>query len=176
MKNLNQVVMKPILSLFLGIVVSCGLYAQKFGHVNTAQILEIMPEVDIADKQLAAFQEGLIKGGEAKAATFEADYKKYLDDVNSGVLSKVQQTDRETTLTKQQQEIQQYERQVQLQVLQKREELLKPILQKIDEAIQAEGKEGQYTFIFDSSVQGALLYAPDADDLMAAVKKRLGLQ
>lgn len=168
--------MKLILSLFFTIILACSLQAQKFGHVNTAAILEMMPEVDIADKQLEAFQEGLIKGGEAKASTFQAEYQKYLADVNSGVLSKVQQTDRETSLTKQQQEIQQYERQVQLQVLQKREELLNPILQKIDEAIQVEGKEGEYTFIFDSSVSGALLYAPDADDLMSAVKKRLGIQ
>ena len=168
--------MKLILSLFFTIILACGLHAQKFGHVNTSELLEMMPEVDIADKQLEAFQEGLIKGGESKAASFEADYKKYLEDVNNGVLSKVQQTDRESALAKQQQEISQYERQVQLQVLQKREELLKPILQKIDESIQAEGKEGNYTFIFDSSVSGALLYAPDADDLLPAVKKRLGMQ
>lgn len=168
--------MKIILSLAVSLLFLCNVSAQKFGHVNTAAILEAMPEVKGADQILSAFQEGLIKGGEPKATAFEANYKKYLEDVNAGTLSKVQQTERETALAQAQQEIQQYEQQVQLQVLQKREELLKPILQKIDEAIKAEGKEGGYTFIFDSSVSGALLFAKESDDLLPAVKKRLGIQ
>jgi outer membrane protein len=168
--------MKLISSLVLSLCLAFTLSAQKFGHVNTSALLDAMPEVDNADQLLGAFQEGLIKGGEARAAVFEADYKKYLEDLNSGSLSKLQQTDRETALAKTQQEIQQYEQQVQLQVLQKREELLKPILQKVDDAIKAVGKEGSYTFIFDSSVAGALLYAKDADDLLPVVKKKLGLQ
>jgi len=168
--------MKLIGSLFITLLFACNLHAQKFGHVNTAALLDVMPEVATADQLLSAFQEGLMKGGESKAVTFEADYKKYLTDVNSGTLSKMQQADREAALSRAQQEIQQYEQQIQLQVLQKREDLLKPILQKIDEAIKAEGKEGGYQFIFDSSVSGALLFAKDGDDLLPAVKKRLGIQ
>ena len=168
--------MKLISSLAFALLLAVTLSAQKFGHVNTSALLESMAEVKTADQLLAAFQEGLIKGGEARAAVFEADYKKYLEDVNSGSLSKIQQSDRESALAKTQQELQQYEQQVQFQVLQKREELLKPILQKIDEAIKAVGKEGGYTFILDSSVAGALLYAKDSDDLLPVVKKRLDIQ
>lgn len=167
--------MKLISALAFTLLLACTLHAQKFGHVNTSALLEVMPEITTADQLLSAFQEGLIKGGQSKAAAFEADYNKYLQDVNAGTLSKLQQTDRETALGKTQQEIQQYEQQVQIQVMQKREELLKPILQKIDEAIKTEGKEGGYMFIFDSSVSGALLYAQETDDLLPAVKKRLGL-
>jgi len=153
-----------------------SLHAQKFGHVNTAALLDALPEVENADKILSAFQEGLIKGGEAKAVAFEAGYKQYLADVNSGTLSKVQQSNREAALAKQQEEISQYEKTMQLQVFQKREDLLKPILEKIDVAIKEEGEAGGYTFIFDSSVSGALLFAQDSDDLLPAVKKRLGIQ
>ena len=163
-------------SLVFTVLCACTLHAQKFGHVNTAALLEMMPEVKCADQILTAFREGLVKGGESKVSTFETNYKKYLDDMNQGVLSKVQQSETEGALAKLQKEISDYEQQVQVQVLQKREELLKPILQKIDDAIQAEGKEGQYTFIFDSSVSGALLFAQDSDDLLPAIKKRLGLQ
>jgi outer membrane protein len=168
--------MKMIGALLLTVVFACQVEAQKFGHVNTAALLDVMPEVNAADQILSAFQEGLIKGGEAKVTSFEASYKKYVDDRNSGLLSKVQQSDLEASLTKTQQEISQYEQQVQFQVLQKREELLKPILQRLDEAVQAEGKEGSYTFIFDSSVAGALLFAKESDDLLPAVKTRLGIK
>lgn len=150
--------------------------AAKFGHVSTAAILEMMPEVEIADAKLAAFQEGLIKGGESKVKAFEENLKKYQEDMAAGTLSKVQQADREAALAKEQEAIRQYEAQVQLQVMQKREELLGPILKKLDEAIQAVGKEGGYTFIFDSSVSGTLLYAMDGDDLLPAIKAKLGLQ
>jgi outer membrane protein len=165
-----------IFCLFTFLLVFSAVRAQKFGYVNTSALLEAMPEVKNADQLLSAFQEGLIKGGESKAAVFDADYKKYLEDLNNGVMSKLQQTEREAALAKTQQEIRQYEQQVQLQVLQKREELLKPILQKVDEAIKAIGKEEGYTFIFDSSVSGALLFAQESDDLLPAVKKKLGIQ
>jgi outer membrane protein len=169
-------VMKAFGSLVIVLLTVCSVSGQKFGYINTAALLELMPEVETADKQLSAFQEGLIKGGENKVRAFEANYNKYLEDVNNGSLSKVQQIARENSLSEEQNAIAQYEQEVQLQVLQKREELLKPILQRIDKAIQAEGKEGGYTFIFDSSVAGALLYAVDGDDIMEAVKRRLGLQ
>ncbi len=170
---------KRCILLGLVMLVVVGTRAQsatKFGYLNTAELLQAMPEVQSADKQLSAFKEGLDKGGESKVKAFQDDYKQYVDDVNSGVLSKVQQADREATLSKEQQAINDYQQQVQDQVEQKRQELLKPILQKIDEAVKAEGKEGGYTFIFDSSVSGALLYAVEGDDLMDAIKHRLGLQ
>ena len=171
--------LRYLASLILGLWLAFGAQAQntqKFGHVNTSALLEMMPDVATADKQLAAFQEGLIKGGESKARKFEQDVKAYQSAVAAGTLSKVQQAQTEQALTAARDEISQYEQQVQFQVMQKREELLKPILQKVDEAVQAEGKEGGYTFIFDSSVSGALLYAMDSEDLLPAVKQRLGLQ
>lgn len=167
---------KKISILSLCFLITCGLYAQKFGYVSTAAILDAMPEVDLADKQLAAFQEGLVKGGQSKVTSFETNYKKYLEEVNQGTLSKLQQQEREAALAKEQESISQYEQQVQLQVMQKREELLRPILQKVDDAVQTVGKDGGYTFIFDSSVAGALLYAQPADNLFEEIKRKLGIQ
>lgn len=170
---------RHFLALFAGLLLTTCAFAQKaqkFGHISTAAVLELMPEIEIADAKLVAFQEGLIKGGESKVNAFEENLKKYQAEMAAGSLSKVQQADREAALSKEQEAIRQYEAQVQLQVMQKREELLKPILQRLDEAIQAEGKEGGYAFIFDSSVAGALLYAIESDDLLPAVKTRLGLQ
>lgn len=168
--------MKTLASIVITLAMTLSLHAQKFGYVNTAALLEQMPEVQTADKQLSAFREGLVKGGETKVNSFKENYQKYLDDVNNGVLSQIQQNERENSLAQEQQAINDYDQQVQQQVLDKRQELLKPILQKIDEAVQAIGKEGGYTFIFDSSVSGALLYAVEGDDLMNQVKAKLGIQ
>ena len=40
-------------------------------------------------------------------------------------------------------------------------------------AIQQLGKEGGYTFIFDSSVQGGMLYAPEGDDVYEQLMAKL---
>jgi Skp family chaperone for outer membrane proteins len=57
--------------------------------------------------------------------------------------------------------------------MQKRQELLQPILTEVDSVIQVIGKEGKYTMIFDTSVSGALLFAEDGNDLTDTVQARL---
>ena len=57
----------------------------------------------------------------------------------------------------------------------KKQELYAPILKKADDAVKAVAKENGYSYVFDTSA-GAVLYAWDSDDLMALVKKKLGLQ
>lgn len=151
-------------------------FAQKFGYVNTAIILQELPEVTAADTELEAYQQQLISEGQARVAAFEQEYQGYMAAANAGELSKVQMATREETLSKEQQALQQLEQEMQFKILQKREMLLKPILEKVDKAIQDLGAEGGYTFIFDSSVQGGMLYAPDGDDLYDQVKAKLSAQ
>jgi len=61
------------------------------------------------------------------------------------------------------------------QVNEKRAELLKPILEKIDVAIKAVGKEGGYTMIFDSSGMNVMLYNEGSENVMEKVKAKLNL-
>ena len=56
----------------------------------------------------------------------------------------------------------------------KEQELLDPMLQKAQEAIDKVAKNGKYTYIFDSST-GVLLYVNDSEDILPKVKKELGL-
>jgi outer membrane protein len=56
----------------------------------------------------------------------------------------------------------------------KREELLKPILTKITDAVKAVAVENKYMMIFDTS-SGIMLYADDTEDVTAIVKKKLGI-
>ena len=63
------------------------------------------------------------------------------------------------------------------QDLQRQQEtLLAPITQKIQNAIQAVGAEGGYTFIFDQAA-GAIIYTgTNAEDVSAQVKAKLGIK
>ena len=147
--------------------------AQKFAHINSQQLLVESPLVKTADTELAAFQEGLISVGKGMVKDFETAYGTYVAEVEAGGLSKVQMTQREEQLGKQQEAIQKYEIEVQQRIAQKREELYKPILDKAKVAIEAIGKEGSYTMIFDTSTN-ALLFAVESEDILPKVKAKLG--
>lgn len=164
---------KTITSLLFCLVTLVAVNAQKFGYVNVTLLLESLPEVQVADKELATLQEQLLTDGQAQVAAFEKAYLAYMEQVNNGDLSKVQMAEMEQELTQEQQAIASLEQEVQNKIMVKREELLKPILERVDVAIKAVGKEGGFTFIFDSSLQGAMLYAPEGDDIVELVKAKL---
>lgn len=166
--------MNYIHTFILCLLMTVTMQAQKFGHINSQQLLLDMPEIKEADGQLQSFQEGLIKKGEGMIKVFEANYNKYTVEVQEGNLSKLQMQQREGDLAKEQQAIQQFELEVQQKLLGKRQELYQPILDRVKVVVEQVGKDGGYTMIFDSSI-GTLLHAATSDDLMSTVKSKLGM-
>lgn len=150
-------------------------FAQKYGHLNTGNLLEQMTEVKSADSEMEAYQKQLITKGEEMAKAFEAKYRKFAGEVQQGIHSPVQQQKLETELQKEQQAIVDYEQEVRQKVAQKREQLLGPILDKVNTAISNVGKEQGYAMIFDSSIPNVLLFVEDADDVIGKVKAKLGM-
>ncbi len=144
--------------------------AQKFGHINSALIIEQHPKVASANAELEAFQKILVDSFTVRAKAFEDKYRAFLEQANSGTMSQVMSETKQNELREEQQTLKTGEEQLQFRILQKRESLLKPILAEVDAIIQAVGKEGNYTMIFDTSVPGALLFAVDADDLTEKIK------
>jgi len=161
--------------IFLGVFLlfaAVSVQAQKFGYVNSQELLANLPEVKAADKELENFQKALVTKGQQMVGEFEVEYKKFMEEVNAGTLSKVQSQARETDLQKKQEEIQKYEVEVQEKLAAKRESLFKPILDKVKMTITAYGKENGYTMIFDTSA-GSLLHAEESDNLLQAIKAKL---
>lgn len=156
------------------LISSNSLSAQKFGYINSIQLLSELPEISTADDAIVAYQNGLVEKGQAMVRTFEANYQKYMEEAQSGVLSAVQQQQKEGALAMEQQKIQEYEYAVQNMITQKREEMYAPILEKVRETIEQIGKEEGYTMIFDSSV-GGILSADEGDDILNLVKAKLGI-
>lgn len=165
---------KILFTLCLSFLICFGVQAQKFGYVNSSQLLVDMPEVKQADSQLESYQKQLVAKGEGMLKTFEANYTAYVQEANTGSLSKVQMQNKEAALATEQQNIQKYEQEVQMKLVQKREELYQPILAKVQTAIDAIGAEENYTMIFDTST-GALLHANSTEDLLTKIKSKLGI-
>lgn len=149
-------------------------FSQKFGYLNSSQLLLELPAIKTANEQLGTYQKTLVGKGETMVKAFEVKYNEYVAAANSGELSKIQMQQKEADLGQEQQKIQQYEQEVAQKIEMKREELYKPILDKVKAVLEQIGKEQGYTMIFDTST-GSLLHANEADNLMATVKSKLGI-
>jgi outer membrane protein len=164
-----------VFTLLITFTTIFSLSAQKFGYVNSSQLLISLPEVKTADASLEAYQKELITKGEQMVKKFETSYSAYMEKVNSGELSKLQMQQQEAGLSQEQQTIQSYEVEVQQKLAAKKQELYQPILNKVQDLVDQVGKENGYTMIFDASI-GGILFAEDGDDLMPMLKQKLGVQ
>jgi len=166
--------MKKTLTLIFAIAFVLNVQAQKFGYVNSQQVLLESPEIKAADAELQTFQQGLISQGETMVKSFEAKYNAYVNEANQGTLSKVQMQQKEGELGLEEQNIKKYELEVQQKILAKRDELYRPVLERIKNVLDKIGTENGYTMIFDSSA-GGLLHALPGDDLMPLLRQKLGM-
>jgi outer membrane protein len=167
--------MKIALLCILFVFASNVTKAQKIGHLNSGNIIALMPEAAKADSGLVLYRNDLVAQGDSVSKVFEKEYKTFVEAYNAGTLTQVQVQKRQEELQKMQQMLQNYGQEIETRVQNVRRQLLQPILAKLDEAIQAIGKESGYTIIFDTS-NGSTLYAQDSDDVAALVKTKLGLK
>lgn len=165
--------MKKILILMVVLASSFSSYAQqKFGHVDSAALLELMPEKAKAEKDLEAFAkefqsalEAMAKEYEGKVAAFQQGEKDMIATVRNTKVREISDLERR---------IQEFQQQAQDEIAKKEQEVLTPIIDKARKAIDEVAVAKGYTYIFDSSL-GVLLYAKDSEDIMAEVKTKLGL-
>src|SRR5437016_5112023 len=106
---------------------------QKIGHINSAEILQLMPDSKNADGDLQKFAqslEGQLKtmGGEYQAKVQEYEGKKEL------MTDPIKQT-KEKEIVDLQNRIQEFQQTAQESIQKKKEELYKPILEKAEDAI-----------------------------------------
>lgn len=149
--------------------------AQKIGHLNSGNILALMPDAAKADSGLVIYRNELVAKGDSAGKVFEKEYKAFVEAYNAGTMAQVQIQKKQEELQKAQQALQNYAQEIDQRIANLRRQLLQPILGKLDVAIQAVGKEGGYQAIFDSST-GSTLFAQESDDVSALVKVKLGLK
>lgn len=163
-----------LLTFMMGAAAISAQAQSKYGHMNLGNMLESMPDTKKANSQLKVFADSLGVKDSLMTKAFQDDVAKYQTDYQAGKLTPVQAQQIESELQQKQEAIQKFEQQAQQLVAAKREELLKPILQKVEDAVKSVASENGYLMIFDTS-SGAMLFANDSDDITALVKKKLGM-
>lgn len=164
-----------LFSIFLiGTSLTTAIAQQKFGHLNSGNVLEQMPEVLDSDKKLLALDDSLGVVLDTMAARFKIKYDAALKAVNEGTMTKLQQDNAEKDLSAEQTKITEFQKSAQAFIAQKRQIFLAPVLDRLNTAIVAVGKEKGYSFIFDVSA-GNLLYVTETDDVSDLVAAKLGI-
>ena len=165
-------ILKATLIVAILFSLSFNAEAQKFGYVNSGEILQAMPAVKQADANLEALQTQLQKKGQGMLEKLQKDYLAIQQKVERGELSPQEQQTEGQKLEKRQAEIATFEQDMIKQLEDKRTGLLKPIYDKINKAIADVAKEGGYQMIFE---QGVLLYQDPSLDVSSKVRAKLGM-
>ncbi len=146
--------------------------AQKFGYVNSQAILSELPEVKQAEANLEALQQQLQKRLQSSIETLQSDYLAIQQKVERGELSPVQQEEEGAKLQERQQALAQEEQNMVTQIQDKRTELLQPILDRVNNAINEVAKENNYTLIFDQAV---LIYFEEEQNIEPMLRAKLNM-
>jgi len=148
----------------------------KFGHINSDELIQSLPEFDSANVKLEKYRKDLINALELmsvelnnKSETYTKESKNYTDIVK--------QT-KEQELVDMNKRIQEFQNNAQQQLQEKQGELFQPIMAKVDKAIKEVGKENGYVYIFSIGQGSSLLYFDEtkSTNIMPLAKAKLGLK
>lgn len=143
--------------------------AQKMASMDYEAVLSVMPETKKMTTELDAF--GKTKGDELgkQADAFQKEIDQY--KAEGAKMTEAQRNAKETELQKKQMNLQQLQQTAQADLAQRRDSAVKPIIEKLNNAVAKVAKANGWDFVVDST---ALIYkaGPDATPL---VKKELGL-
>ncbi|NBB20290.1 OmpH family outer membrane protein [Runella sp. CRIBMP] len=152
--------------------------APKIGWTNVDYILSVLPESKKIENELQIQQQQIQKAMQDKQKEFEDKYKAY--EQNATKWSEIIRADKEKELSRLQTDFQDFQRTSQESLQKKQQQLIQPVLIKINTAIEAVGKENNYTYILnmDGGAQTTpiILFA-GSDDLNVSnlVLKKLGV-
>jgi outer membrane protein len=148
---------------------------QKLGHLNSGNILQKMPEVAQANKEIQHLQDSLKIEFDTKSAKFQSTYQLALKAVNDGTVTPVEQSKKEAELNDMQTDLTNFQKLSQTIIDLRRQALLQPLLTKMQDAVKAVAKEQGYSYIFDVA-GGSMLFANDSEDCSKQVEAKLGLK
>ena len=165
--------MKKITLLTLLFIITLSSIAQnKFGYIDSQELLMLMPERKTAETEVQEFAKSL----ESQLGSMTAEYQQSVQEyqANESTYTDLVKQDKVAEITGLEQRIQAFQQNAQQSLQAKEQELLEPILAKARQAIKDVATEGNYTYIFDKSI-GSILYAKESENVLSLVKKKLRL-
>jgi len=174
MKKLTKIF--ALVAFFIGIIVSSQAQTQaplKIGYVDFNALLQAMPGIDSVRTELQNYQGTLTDQMDQMRTEFE---NKYLDyQSKSAGMSDIIKQNKEQELQQLQERIDAFQSQAQQDLQNKQQKLLQPLIDKAKQAVSDVAKEKGFSYVLNS-IEDVILFSTPANDLLPAVKEKLGIQ
>ena len=154
-----------------------GTNAQRYAVIDSKYILDKLPEYKDAQKLLDQFSEQWQQEVDQKQALMDKMYKEY--DAEQVMLSDVLKKKREDELYNKEKELRDLQKKrfgFEGDLFKKRQELIKPIQDRVYNAVQKLAVEKQYDFILDKSEGITVIFADPKLDKSADMLRNLGVK
>jgi outer membrane protein len=169
--------MKRVILILLLSFSAANIYAQRYCYVDTKYVLDNMPDYSQAQKELneqsqkwqneiiARYEaiDNMRKAYQAERVLLTADMKRQRED-------EIAQAEKEAK------ELQKKRFSLNGDLFKKREELIKPIQDKIYKALVELAESGNYMVIFDKSNESSIIFASPKYDKSDRILKKLGVK
>lgn len=162
-------------AVFFIVVTAMAVNAQtpKFGHIDLQALVQVMPERAKAETEFNKFQSDL----EDIFGEMQKDYQAKLVEFEQmgDSVSEIKKNAKVAELQDMQQRIQNYQQTASTQLQQKQNELLKPVFEKAEKAIEEVAKEKGLIYVFDIGTKVVLYKSTESIDVLPLVKVKIGI-
>lgn len=162
------------ISILVTVFTATETQAQKFGYINSQELLFAMPETKKMDTLLTKRTEEYQMQIQKMYQEYQLKADDYQKKKQAGNMSQLIEEATLRELAAMEENIKEFQGKAEEEMEKYQQQLLAPIQEKAMTAIKTVAKTNGYTYIFDDA-SGALIYKPDGDDVMPLVKKQLGL-
>ncbi len=166
MKNIKQILVAIVLF-------TTGFVSQaQVAHINSEELVASMPETKAMQDQMKVLGQSYDTEYKAQAQALQAKLQKY--QTEAATKTNEENEKRQQEVAEIQQKLQLYLKSAQEELQKKEFDLLKPIIEKAQTAIQDVAREKGIKYVLDSA-PGKGLIVFEGEDLLPAVKTKLGI-
>lgn len=167
--------LKKIALIVVMFILPLGMMAQsKFGHMNSQEIITVMPEFTKAQTDIETLTKQYRDEMQRSEEEFNRKYQELLQQQDSLPKNILERRQKEINEMAQRQ--QQFQQDAYQAVEKAQQEAMMPIYKKLDEAVQAVGKAEGVVYIFDLARTPIAYIGTESIDLTAKVKTQLGIK
>jgi len=168
---------KIILSTLIFFGMAFAASAQRYAVIDTKYILDRVPEYKDAQKKLDQFSEQWQREIDAKQSELDQMYRNY--EAEQVMLSEELKKKREDELFNKEKEVRDLQKKrfgFEGDLFKKRQELIKPIQDKVYTAVQKLAANRQYDFVLDKSEGITIIFADPKLDKSDDVLREMGMK
>ena len=163
--------MKKIFVIAIASLMAFSAGAQKIGRVNFNELVMLMPEMDAARETMAASQKEAEETYAAMVEEYQGKVTQYQQKSSSWTAAIKESKEKE--LMDIQNRIQEFQQNISQELQQQQSQLVAPINEKANNAIQELAKAKGIDVLFDASQ--AIYFSDSVIDLTAEARKALGI-